>query len=163
MPFGSEPALSTLPWRDYVAMLPELMLCVTALALLLEEMLVPRRVSLIGATALLGCAIAFVALWALPASGGLNPLQPPLDRVVMFGAFISDTLSQLFRGLVILSTGIVVLMSLQYVHRFRNPGEFLALLLFAALAACLVCGASDLLMAYLSIEFLSITSYSLVA
>src|SRR5207245_9687584 len=94
--------------------------------------------------------------------GGLDPGHPPLDRLVMFGVFAADTFGVLLRGLVILATGIVVLMSLQYVHRFRNPGEFLALVLFAGLAGSLLCGASDLLMIYLSLEFLSITSYVLV-
>jgi NADH-quinone oxidoreductase subunit N len=159
---GSEPTLATLVARDYLGMLPEIVLCVTALVLLLEEMLAPRRVALIGATALAGCVLAFAALWALPTTGGADRLQPPPDRLIMFGVFVSDTLSLLFRGVVILATGIVVLMSLQYVRRFRNPGEFMALLLFAALAAALVCGSCDLVMAYLSIEFLSITSYILV-
>src|SRR2546430_191043 len=41
--------------------------------------------------------------------------------------------------------------------------EMLALLVCASLAAAVVCGAAELLMAYLSIEFLSITSYILVS
>lgn len=156
------PAVASLPLNDFVLTFPELILCVTALVLLLEEMLAPRRVSLTGATAVIGCGFALVALAMVGGAGSLDPTQPSTTRIVMFGAFASDTLSLLFRGVVILSTGIVVLMSLQYMHRFRNPGEFLALVLFAALAAALVCGASDLLMVYLSIEFLSITSYVLV-
>jgi len=158
----TEPALATLSSHDFLAGLPEIVLGVTALILLLEEMLAPRKIALIGGTALLGCALSFIALGAAGVRGGLDPGHPPLDRLVMFGVFAADTFGVLFRGLVILATGIVVLMSLQYVHRFRNPGEFLALVLFAALAGSLLCGASDLLMIYLSIEFLSITSYILV-
>jgi NADH-quinone oxidoreductase subunit N len=159
---GSDPTLAVLTARDYLGFLPEIVLCGTALVLLLEEMLAPRRLALIGGTALLGCILAFAALWAMPVAGGLDRLQTPPEQLLMFGVFASDTLSVLFRGVVILATGIVVCMSLQYSRRFRNPGEFMALLLFAALAAALVCGSCDLLMAYLSIEFLSITSYILV-
>src|SRR5438477_4868136 len=155
---GTEPALAILSVRDYLGLLPEIVLCLTALALLLEEMLLPRGIALISGTAFLGCALAFAALWAAPATGGLGQLQPDADRLVMFGVFAVDGLSMLFRGVVILATGIVILMSSQYATRFRNPGEFMALLLFAALAAALVCGSCDLVMAYLAIEFLSITS-----
>jgi proton-translocating NADH-quinone oxidoreductase chain N len=162
MPPASEPLLVGLSARDFLATLPEIVLCVTGLLLLLEEMVVPRKIPLIGGTALLGCAAAFAALWALPVIGPLDPAGPPPERLVMFGGFVSDTFSLLLRGLVILATAIVVLMSLQYVHRFRNPGEFLALVMFGALAASLVCGAADLVMIYLSVEFLSITSYVLV-
>jgi NADH-quinone oxidoreductase subunit N len=163
MPASAAPDLTTLPLQDYLAALPELVLCVTALLLLLEEMLAPRKIALIGGTALIGCVVALASLGALPVIPGLDPVQPPPSRLAMFGVFVSDTFSVLFRGVVITSTAIVVLMSLRYVHRFRNPGEFLALLIFAALAAALVCGSADLLMAYLSIEFLSITSYILVS
>src|SRR5437867_2216427 len=104
---ATAPTLAMLAARDYLGMLPEIVLCVTALVLLLEEMLAPRRIDLIGGTALLGCALAFAALWALPVAGGPNRLQPSPDRLLMFGAFVSDTLSVLFRGVVILATGIV--------------------------------------------------------
>src|SRR5689334_8798074 len=133
MPASAAPDLITLPLRDYQATLPEIVLCVTGLLLLVAEMLAPRKVWLMGATALLGCLLALAALGALPVISGLDPVQPPLSRLVMFGVFVSDTYSLLFRGVVILSTGIVTLMALQYVRRFRNPGEFLALLMFAAL------------------------------
>src|SRR5262245_33231951 len=161
MPPAPEPALAGLPLRDFLATLPEIVLCVTGLILLLEEMLAPRKIPLIGGTALLGCAAAFAALWALPVIGPLDLAAPPAARLVMFGGFVADTFSVRLRALVILATIIVILMSLQYVHRFRNPGEFLALVMFGALAASLVCGAADLVMIYLSVEFLSITSYVL--
>jgi NADH-quinone oxidoreductase subunit N len=157
------PELSTLSPNDFLATLPELVLCATGLLLLLEEMLAPRKIRLIGGTALFGCVLALASLGALPLVGGLDPFQPPQTRLAMFGTFVSDTYSVLFRGIVIFSTVLVVLLSLEYVRRFRNPGEFLALVVFAALAGALVCGAADLLMAYLSIEFLSITSYILVS
>jgi NADH-quinone oxidoreductase subunit N len=163
MPASAAPDLVTLPLRDYQATLPEIVLCVTGLLLLLAEMLAPRKIWLLGATALLGCLLALAALGALPVISGLNLSQPPPARLAMFGVFVSDTYSVLFRAIVILSTGVVILMALRYVRRFRNPGEFLALLMFAALAGALCCGASDLLMAYLAVEFLSIVSYILVS
>jgi proton-translocating NADH-quinone oxidoreductase chain N len=158
----AELTVSSLSLHNFISILPELVLCVTALLLLLEEMLAPRRVGLIAGTAILGCGLAFLSLGAAGLPGDLNPVQPSPDRLVMFGGFAADLFGILFRGVVILSTAIVVLMSLQYARRFRNPGEFFALVLFAALAASLLVGASDLVMLYLSLEFLSITSYVLV-
>src|SRR5688572_21174431 len=104
MPATAAPELATLPLQDYLAALPELLLCATALILLLEEMLAPRKITLIGGTALLGCLLSLAALGALPILSGLDPVQPPPTRLAMFGVFVSDTFSVLFRGVVIAST-----------------------------------------------------------
>jgi proton-translocating NADH-quinone oxidoreductase chain N len=46
-------------------------------------------------------------------------------------------------------------------ERYRRQGEFYALLLFATLAITLIAGASNLVLIFLSVDFLSITSYVL--
>src|SRR4029079_19085007 len=88
---------------------------------------------------------------------GVEPAQ-----LTFGGAMAADGFSLLIKAVAILGTLLVTLMSLTYVERCRIPGEFCALLVFATLAAALVASASDLVMIYLGIEFLSITSYVLV-
>ena len=79
------------------------------------------------------------------------------------GMFVSDNLAVFLKLLVLLSTAIVVLMSPRYKQLEARPqGEYLSLLLAAALAMMLLVSAADLVMIYLSMEFLGIASYILV-
>jgi NADH-quinone oxidoreductase subunit N len=76
--------------------------------------------------------------------------------------FAVDPFTLFFRVIAILTTGLVLLSSVDYL-RERTPyrGEFYSLLLFSALAMTLIAGAADLIMVFLSLEFLGITSYIL--
>jgi len=80
----------------------------------------------------------------------------PLLVVDAFSAFIAVV--------AILGTLIVMLTSFEYfANRRRHQAEYYALLLLATAAIALVASASDFLTIYLSIEFLSLSSYALVA
>lgn len=71
-----------------------------------------------------------------------------------------------FMGLIaIIGTFIVMLMSWEYFgdHNTRNRGEYFALLFFATAAILLVTASTDLIMIYLSLEFLSLSSYVLAS
>jgi NADH-quinone oxidoreductase subunit N len=56
----------------------------------------------------------------------------------------------------------VVLSSIDYMRGKPHAGEFYAFLLFATAAICLAAGATNLIMIYLALEFLSLTSAILV-
>jgi NADH-quinone oxidoreductase subunit N len=147
--------------QDFQLILPEVLLALTGAILLVEEMLTPRESGLIGSTAVAGLLASLVATYRIGLGGSLDPSGVESARQAFFGSLAVDSFGLLFKVVAILGALIVALMSLNYVQRFRNPGEFFALLVFATLAAALVCSASDLLMIYLSVEFLSITSYVL--
>jgi NADH-quinone oxidoreductase subunit N len=151
----------TITGHDFELILPEVLLCLTGILLLVEELLAPRETGLIGATAVAGLLASLVAIYRMGLGGSLDPSGVASDRQAFFGMMAVDSFGQLFKVVAILGALLVVLMSLAYAHRFRNPGEFFALLVFATFAATLVCSASDLLMIYLSVEFLSIASYVL--
>jgi NADH-quinone oxidoreductase subunit N len=150
-------------WGFMINFLPDLVLLVVACVLLLEEMIAPRRTTLIGQTAVIGLLLALGAMVG-PATAQISfdPRAVTAEQRAFGGTLAADGFSLLFKVVAILSTVLVVLMSLQYSERFRNPGEFYSLLVFATLAATLVASASDLVMIYLAIEFLSIASYALV-
>jgi proton-translocating NADH-quinone oxidoreductase chain N len=84
------------------------------------------------------------------------------QELILEGVFAVDPFALFFQIVAVLVTTLVVLTSLGYFEG-RTPyrGEFYSLLLFASLAITLMAAATDLVMVYISIEMLSITSYVL--
>ena len=78
------------------------------------------------------------------------------------GAFVADNLAIAFRGVIALSTLISLLISWRYAEQNGSPiGEFAAILLAATLGAMLLCGSTDLVSVFVSLETLSVASYLL--
>ncbi len=78
------------------------------------------------------------------------------------GSFLADNLSIAFRGVVALSTLLSLLISWRYAEQNGSPiGEFAAILLAATLGAMLLCGSTDLVSIFISLETLSVASYLL--
>ncbi len=86
-----------------------------------------------------------------------TPLEPSF-----LGAFVADKLAISFRGIVALSTLISLLISWRYAEQSGSPvGEYAAILLAATLGAMLLCGSTDLVSVFVSLETLSVASYLL--
>lgn len=130
---------------------PELILLGGAfVALTLDFFL--RQKKLVGEFALLVIVLALCLVKA--------PTQPlPL----FFGMFELDAFAHFFRYLALGAVGITILISLGYSPlQKRYTGEFYSLFLFMAFALITVAAANNLLMIFLSIEFVSLLSYLLV-
>ncbi|MBP6963147.1 MAG: NADH-quinone oxidoreductase subunit N [Armatimonadetes bacterium] len=85
------------------------------------------------------------------------------QTLVFNGLLAVDGLAIFFKMIAIVSTIIVALLAVDYFRKVDfHRGEFYALLVFATLAINLLAASNDLIMIYLSLEFLSITSYILV-
>ncbi|MFM7236051.1 MAG: proton-conducting transporter membrane subunit, partial [Cyanobium sp.] len=99
----------------------------------------------------LGAALVLLALqWN-------GPLEPSF-----LGAFLADNLAIAFRAVVAASTLISLLMSWRYLERSGTPlGEYAAILLAATLGGMFLCGATDLVSIFISLETLSVASYLL--
>ncbi|MEB3350969.1 MAG: NAD(P)H-quinone oxidoreductase subunit N [Cyanobacteriota bacterium] len=99
----------------------------------------------------LGAALGLLALqW----NGSLEP--------AFLGAFLADNLAIAFRAVVAASTLLSLLVSWRYVERSGTPvGEYAAILLAATLGAMILCGATDLVSIFISLETLSVASYLL--
>lgn len=139
-------------------LLPELILIVTALGLLSYDFIkiVSARLVLFWLS-LAGLGLALASLFYLVITAKLLP------QVFFFGFFLVDPLALLFKGL-ILGTGLlVVLMNYDYfaLQVKRNEGEFYFLLLTSIIGLLLAVSSTNLLLIYLGIELASLTSYLL--
>ncbi|HUV05160.1 MAG TPA: NADH-quinone oxidoreductase subunit N [Armatimonadota bacterium] len=104
-----------------------------------------------------------VLLAALAASVWLLADKGLARGVSQFGGVMAvDGLALFFKIIAVLSTIIVALLSIDFFRGVQfHRGEYYALLVFAALAITSLAASTDLIMMYLSLEFLSITSYIL--
>ena len=98
----------------------------------------------------LGAAVALVFQW--------NAATPQ----AFLGTFNGDDLSVVFRGIVALAAAVTVPMAIRYVEQSGTSlAEFLVILLTAALGGMFLTGADELVMIFVSLETLSISSYLL--
>ena len=103
------------------------------------------------------CYGGLVASLILLATQWNGPIEPSF-----LGSFLADNLSIAFRSVVACSTLITLLLSWRYVERSGTPlGEYAAILLAATLGAMILCGATDLVSIFISLETLSVSSYLL--
>jgi proton-translocating NADH-quinone oxidoreductase chain N len=132
---------------------PQWILLVAAmLVLALDLTLGEEREGWLPYIALLGLGAALVAslsLWN--------------RQVALFeGLFLIDRFAVFFQIIAVLATGLVILASIGYFEgKTPYKGQFYALLLVTALAITLLASAADLVMVFISIEVLSVTSYTL--
>lgn len=84
------------------------------------------------------------------------------DPIAFLGAFNSDTLSMVFRGVIALSATITLLITIRYVEQSGTAlAEFIVILLTATLGGMFLSGSDELVMVFVSLETLSISSYLL--
>jgi NADH-quinone oxidoreductase subunit N len=89
-------------------------------------------------------------------------LMPPEGMDLFSSMMVADSFSRFFAIVVALSVGIVVLSSIDYFKTHRNAGEFYALLLLAAVSIDLVASSTNLVMVFVSLEFLTLATAVLV-
>jgi NAD(P)H-quinone oxidoreductase subunit 2 len=84
------------------------------------------------------------------------------DPISFLGAFNSDALSIVFRGIIALSAAVTTLITVRYVQQSGTAlAEFLVILMTATLGGMFLSGADELVMIFVSLETLSISSYLL--
>ncbi len=146
-----------LSWNDILILLPELYLVAAVCVLLLMDAFI--RPEQRNATHWLAIAItvitAFLVVMGQPAGSG---------AVAFGGMFIRDTVSEILN----LFTLITVILVFVYARPYLRDrkiwfGEFYVLTLFAALGVMLLVSAGNLIMIYLGLELLTLSSYALVA
>ncbi len=143
---------------DLTYLLPELILLLTAALIFLLDLIWFKRPAVSERRTEW---LPYVALAGL--GGAALGLLPSLGKTASVATVLTaDPYGVFFKALAIMGVALVVLLAAPYL-RGRTPyrGEFYALLLIVALAICLAVGATNLVMIYLAMEFLSITSYVL--
>src|SRR5947207_7081582 len=148
--------------------LPELALSAAILAVVLVDLATTgsagRRASeLPGTVALIGAGAALVLTLGLPSLGVRGLLDDPTRAWLFSRMLVFDGFSVFFKVLLGLALLAVIWMSAgsREVRGQPNEGEYCALILSAGLAMFLMAAAANLLMAYLSLEFVSLVSYVL--
>jgi NADH-quinone oxidoreductase subunit N len=137
--------------------LPETALAVTVLALIFFDLLAVARTDKANATGLIALGGVIIALGASLAQWGHWP-------TMLFGRMVVlDAFAVFFKVLLNLALVAAILMSLtsREVAGRPNEGEYYTLLVSSGLGMLLMASAGNLLMAYLSLEFVSLTSYVL--
>lgn len=86
------------------------------------------------------------------------------NQLLFSGMYLSDALCLLFKTLILIGTGIVLAVSLPYFdQRYKFDAEYPILILSATLGAMIMAGSMDLVMMFVGIELLSISSYILAS
>jgi len=84
------------------------------------------------------------------------------EKEVFYGTFVSNYFTLVFRTIILAGTAFTLFLARDYVEGFgKNTGEFYFLLLTASLGAMLLTGANDLIMVFVALETLSISSFAL--
>lgn len=134
--------------------LPESIVIATLIVVLMVDLIVGRTSTrwtpYLAIAGLLASVVALFYQWDIA-----NPIG-------FLGGFNGDALSVVFRGIIALSAAVTILMSITYIEQSGTSlGEFVAILLTATIGGMFLSGANELVMIFISLETLSISSYLL--
>src|SRR5271156_4309239 len=133
---------------------PELLLAFGVVALILLD-LVMREKAVLGYLALILSAGALLMV-------AVEPTQAASGAWMFHRMLVSDAFAIYFRALIAIAAVIAVWMSIGSKEAAScDQGEYYAILLASTFAMFLMAESANLLMAYLSLEFVSLTSYIL--
>lgn len=132
---------------------PEILLSVAAIITLIFSLLIKNK-----------RAIGYFALASLAITLWYVVKTPVINASIFSGMLINDPFCVFFKILSIFTAILVIFISFDYKEISSSyRGEFYCLILLATTAMMFMAGASNLLMMYLSIEFLSLISYIIAA
>ncbi|KAF0145153.1 MAG: NADH-quinone oxidoreductase subunit N [Nitrospirae bacterium] len=133
---------------DLRPVLPEIVMTVLALAILLADLVIKRKET-IAFLSIVGVALV---TYVLPGSMGTT----------FNGMFLSDGYSMFFKLIFMLNVILTVLISVKYIVIEKvNFGEYYALILFSTLGMMLMASAGDLIVLYLGLELMALSTYIL--
>ena len=143
--------LIVFPAIDLRAIAPALVLTVTGLVILLLDLLPPanrkEHLGFIGLAGVVASLVITLSLWGS-------------DLRAFRGMVVLDSYALFFNLAIGYATGLVLLLSLDYLRRYGiEAGEFYILVLFAAVGMMLMASAGDLIMVFLGLETMSLALY----
>ncbi|MBA4371754.1 MAG: NADH-quinone oxidoreductase subunit N [Thermodesulfovibrio sp.] len=128
--------------------MPEIVMTVLALLVLVADLVI-KRTETIG---LLSIIAAAAVVYAMQGAQG----------IAFNGMFISDGYSMFFKLIFILNLILTVLISVKYIKIMRvNFGEYYSLILFSTLGMMIMASAGDLMVLYLGLELMALSTYIL--
>ncbi len=108
--------------------------------------------------------IAYIALFGFVVTGVLLFMQNGVTKSIFSDMYVVDPFSLFFKSVILLCSGIIVIFSLlsnEMKTVSRRLGEYYSLIVGMTFGMMLMTGATNLLMMYLSLETVSISSYIL--
>ncbi|MCK5423122.1 MAG: NADH-quinone oxidoreductase subunit N, partial [Deltaproteobacteria bacterium] len=144
------------PVINLKVILPELVMVITALVVLLFDLVLSKdKKSLLGYLSLLGLAISLIV--------SIGMWKEGISTYAFNMMIVVDRFTLLFNALFIVATLITILISINYIREEGiNYGEYYTLILIAAVGMMLMAKANDLIIVFLGLETLSISIYVLV-
>jgi NADH-quinone oxidoreductase subunit N len=141
--------------KDLIPLIPEIILSVAALLVMMVDLFAPKEhrtntlvIATLGAFAL--ALIAELQLYGMNASG-------------FYGTVVADGYSILFESIYLVVGCLTVLLSRQYLADQRmNYGEYYVLLLCSVIGMMFMTSSLELLVIFIGLEIMSISSYILV-
>lgn len=131
--------------------LPEIIVALAGVVVMLYDSFFPRQRNVTGAISLIGLAIAaffLVSLWTGETASAWG------------GMIVTDNLRLSFSIVFLLVTALTILISTVWVERENVPvGEYHALLLFGTVGMMLMASGNDLVILFLGLETLSLSTY----
>jgi NADH-quinone oxidoreductase subunit N len=149
--------------NDVLALGPEIVIVLSACALLLVDFIVPReKKSAIGWLSILAIIGAAVASCYLARAGMAGTATG--GTLVFNNMFVVDNFSFFFKSLLFIATALSILLSFKYVKAEDiKLGEYYVLMLFSLSGMMVMVSGTDLLSIYLGVEMMSLPVYVLVA
>src|SRR3954466_10533101 len=146
------------PYLDYHALAPEMVLTGALIVVLVLDLVVDETKKYrVTQFAGIGLLLSLVPVLTLALKGISDD-----PRVMFNGAYVVDTFSLVFKGLFIVTTYVVLLMSQSYIEEGDYyEGEYSFLVLASVLGMVVMCSARDLITIFVALELLSIPAYLL--
>jgi NADH-quinone oxidoreductase subunit N len=147
---------------DYLLALPMLLLTLFAMGILLIDLMLPPEWKWSNAlTAFVGVCFAAAGVWRIQAwynaQGGL------MGHGGFMNTILVDRFAIYFFYLFLAGTAVAILMSARYLEiEHENHGEYYALMLFSVVGMMCMAAGFDLVMIFIGLELMAISSYVLV-
>ncbi len=148
---------------DYHALLPELILAGTVLAVLVVD-LVTKNKYLAAIVGMVGLFAALVPLITLALCDDLSFCTEAGTRSLFGGAYVVDSYSLVLKGLFLVAAFVTILLSVDYLESDRYyEGEYYFLLLASALGAVVMASSRDFLTMIVALELVSAPVFLMAA
>ena len=140
---------------DYHAILPEIILALTVLAVLITDLVV-REKYYSAVVGMAGLFAAMIPLFTLALCDDLAGCSGSLPRELFGGSYVVDQFSLVLKGVFIFAAFVALLLSVAYIESDRYyEGEFYFLLLAAGLGAVVMASSRDFLTMIVALELVS--------
>ena len=139
--------------RDFYNILPELVITAGALAVLIADVLLPKRS---------GTALAWVTLVVIGATAASLVPFAGKHAEIAHGLMALDQFALFFKAVFLLAAAITVLMSVRYLEiEGASPGEYYFLILCATLGMMVMAAGIDLITIFIGLETMAVSFYIL--